>query len=60
MYWEETCLPHKHDGIADPYCPRSPNGCPDTHVIVMVLRGGAENPQITHEIGLTVRRHNAA
>ena len=53
-------LPHEHDRIANPYCPRSANGGPDAYVSVMVLRGGTENPQITHEIGLTVRRHDAA
>ena len=57
---EETRLPHEHDRIADPYFPRSANGRPDAYVIVMVLRGGTENPQITHEIGLTVSRHDAA
>ena len=29
-------------------------------MIVMVLCGGTENPQITPKIGLTVRRHDAA
>jgi len=53
-------LPHEHDRIANPYCPRNANGGPDAYVIVMVLRGGMENPQITHKIGLTVRRHDAA
>jgi len=53
-------LPHEHDRIANPYCPRSADGGPDTYVIVMVLRGGSENPQIPIEIGLTARRHDAA
>ena len=53
-------LLHEHDRIANPYCPRSANGRKDANVIVMVLSGGPENPQITHEIGLLVRRHDAA
>ena len=60
MPWEETRLPHEHDRIANSYCPRSANGPPNADVIVMVLSGGMENPQITPEIGLTVRRHDAA
>src|SRR2546430_6001128 len=57
---EEIRLPHKHDRVANLYCARSANGPPDTDVIVMVLRGGTENPQITHKIALRVRRHDAA
>src|SRR5262249_59024980 len=58
--WEETRLPHKHDWIANPYCARSANRAPDADVIVMALHGGTENPQITPEIGLLVRGHDAA
>ena len=60
MPWEETRLPHEHDRIANSYCPRNANGPPNADVIVMVLCSGTENPQITPEIGLTVRRHDAA
>jgi hypothetical protein len=58
--WEETRLPHEYHRIAYSYCPRSANGGPNAYVIVMVLGGGMENPQITHEIGLTVRCHDTA
>ena len=60
MISEETHLPHEHDRIAHAYYPRRANGCPYAYVIVMVLCGGPENPQITPQIGLRVRRHDAA
>jgi hypothetical protein len=56
----EERLLHQHDRIADPHCPRNVDGSKDAHVIVVVLRGGTENPQIAHELGLPVGRHDAA
>ena len=57
---QKVYLLHQHDRIADPHCPWSVDYRKDANVIMMVLRGGTENPHIAHELGLTVGGHNAA
>ena len=56
----ERRLSYEHHRVAHLYGARSANGPPDTDMILMVLHGGPENPQITHQIRLLVRRHDAA
>jgi hypothetical protein len=53
-------LSHEHHRIADPHYPWSADRRPDANLIVMVLHGSRENPQITLEVGLTAGRHDAA
>ncbi len=57
---EEARLPHQHHRIADPHFPRNADGSKDADVILMVICGSTENPQIAPEIGLPVGRHDAA
>src|SRR4029453_33545 len=57
---EQRRLLHQHHRVAHLDGARSANGPPDPDVIVRVVRGGPENPQITPQLGLRVRRHDAA
>src|SRR4029434_1310616 len=51
----ERRLSYEHHRVAHLYGARSANGPPDTDMILMVLHGGPENPQITHQIRLRLR-----